>query len=209
MKELEKRPWTTGRAEMRAAEDGKKHIVQRAVPYGELSVDLGGWREVIVAGAFGITGDIRALWQHLSHQVLGRTTTGTLRLTEDETGIYSEIDPPDTTWARDAIVSIERGDVDGSSFGFYVDEDEWILTEREVIRRVKQGRLVEVSPVTFPAYPTTSTSVRDRAAAMRAQSAAPIPGTDQVQPEQLARARQAARRRTLELLEVEHVDEHS
>lgn len=215
MAEMEKRAWMDGRVELRAAEDGHRKIVQRAVPYGELSVDLGGWREVIVAGAFAIDGDIRALWQHDSAMVLGRTTAGTLSLRDDETGIYAETDPPDTSWARDAIVSIERGDVSGSSFGFYVDEDEWVLTEREVIRRVKRGTLVEVSAVTFPAYPTTSTSVRDRAAAMRAQSAAPIvtfiPGTDQVQPEQLARARQAARRRTLELLqlEVEHVDEHS
>lgn len=56
---------------------------------------------------------------------------------------------------------------------------------------------MEVSPVTFPAYPTTSTSVRDRAAAMRAQSPAPIPGAGQEQLEQQARARQAARRRNL------------
>lgn len=209
MAEMERRAWTDGRVELRAAEDGRRRIVQRAVPYGELSVDLGGWREVIVAGAFAIDGDIRALWQHDSAMVLGRTTAGTLSLRDDETGIYAESDPPDTSWARDALVSIERGDVTGSSFGFYVDEDEWILTEREVIRRVKRGTLVEVSPVTFPAYPTTSTSVRDRAAAMRAQSAAPIPGTGQEQLEQQARARQAARRRNLELLEVEHVDEHS
>jgi hypothetical protein len=205
MSELERRAWQNSRVELRAAEDGRRQIVQRAVPYGEFSVDLGGWREVIVAGAFAIDGDIRALWQHDSSQVLGRTTAGTLSLRDDETGIYSEIDPPDTQWARDAIVSIERGDVDGSSFGFYVDEDEWILTEREVIRRVKRGRLLEVSPVTFPAYPSTSTSVRDQAAAMRAQMQPPV--TDR-QDEQ-ARARGAARRRQLEILEVAHVDQHS
>lgn len=203
--ELERRAWTDGRVELRAADDGRRRIVQRAVPYGELSVDLGGWREVIVAGAFKIDGaDIRALWQHDSSMVLGRTTAGTLSLRDDESGIYAESDPPDTSWARDAIVSIERGDVTGSSFAMYVDEDEWILTEREVIRRVKRGTLVEVSPVTFPAYPTTSTSVRDRAAAMRAQSHAPTdPG--QIQ----ARARLAARRRTIDLLEAERVDQYS
>lgn len=196
MSELERRAWMDGLVELREADDGKRRIYQRAVPYGELSVDLGGWREVIVAGAFPIDGDIRALWQHESAMVLGRTIAGTLELREEESGIYAESTPPDTGWARDALISIERGDVTGSSFGFYVDEDEWILTEREVIRRVKRGRLIEVSPVTFPAYPTTSTSVRDRAAAMRAQSAVPNGSL-----ELLARARQAARRRNLEILE--------
>lgn len=82
--------------------------MQRAVPYGELSVDLGGWREVIIAGAFAIDGDITALWQHNSAMVLGRTTAGTLSLRDDKTGIYPETDPPDTSWARDAIVSIRK-----------------------------------------------------------------------------------------------------
>lgn len=205
MPELEIRPWATARAELRAAEDGRRRIVQRAVPYGELSVDLGGWREVIVAGAFATDGqDIRALWQHNSDQVLGRTVAGTLALSQNETGIYSEIDPPDTTWARDALVSIERGDVDGSSFGFYVDEDEWILTESEIIRRVMRGTLLEVSPVTFPAYPTTSTQVRDRAAAMRAQIQPPT--NDQADQ---ARARRAARQRKLDILEAEHANERA
>jgi hypothetical protein len=201
--EMEKRAWQAGRCEVRALEDGRRRIVQRAVPYGELSVDLGGWREVIVAGAFATDGeDIHALWQHRSDQVLGRTTTGTLRLQQDDTGIYSEIDPPDTQWARDALVSIERGDVDRSSFAFYTDEDEWLLTANEVIRRVKRGRLAEVSPVTFPAYPSTSTALRDKAAAMRAQAAAGAgepPADGREAAETQARARAAARRRRLEM----------
>lgn len=204
MGELERRAWMDGLVELREADDGKRRIYQRAVPYGELSVDLGGWREVIVAGAFPIDGDIRALWQHESAMVLGRTIAGTLELRDDETGIYAESTPPDTGWARDALISIERGDVTGSSFGFYVDEDEWILTEREVIRRVKRGRLIEVSPVTFPAYPTTSTSVRDMAAAMRAQA-----GASDGSLELVTRARQAARRRKLEILEANCGNEHS
>lgn len=194
--ELERRAWLDGRVEVRAAADGRRRIVQRAVPYGELSVDLGGWREVIVAGAFETDGqDIRALWQHDASRVLGRTTAGTLALTQDDTGIYAESDPPDTGWANDALVSIERGDVTGSSFGFYVDEDEWVVSGDIVVRRVKRGTLLEVSPVTFPAYPQTSTQVRDQAAAMRAQMA--LPGTDA--EGQQARARLAARRRRLEL----------
>lgn len=193
MAEMEKRAWMD-RVELRAAEDGRRRIVQRAVPYGELSVDLGGWRELIVAGAFEIEGqDIRSLWQHNSSQVLGRTTAGTLRLSEADDGIYAESDPPDTSWARDAVVSIERGDVTSSSFAFYTDEDEWMMSGEQVIRRVKRGRLVEVSPVTFPAYQQTSTAVREGMAAMRAQS-----GHASV-VEQQARVRGLARRRRLEI----------
>lgn len=213
MAELERRGWDGLLVELRAAEDGRRRIVQRAVPYGELSVDLGGFREVIVAGAFGIEGDIRALWQHKSEMVLGRTTAGTLALRAEDDGIYAESDPPDTSWARDALTSIERGDVTGSSFGFYADEDEWVLTEREVIRRVLRGRLVEVSPVTFPAYPQASSAVRERAAEMRAQIPHPSPlpvgegtGTGETgagkreELERQARARGAARRRELDIL---------
>lgn len=219
MSELETRAWDGLMVEVRAGADGKRKILQRAVPFGELSVDLGGFREVIVAGAFDIAGDIRALWQHKSEMVLGRTTAGTLALRAEEDGIYAESDPPDTTWARDAVTSIERGDVTGSSFGFFADEDEWVLTEREVIRRVIRGRLVEVSPVTFPAYPYASSQVRERAAELRAQLTAgggtgqetggngdgQETGPSKDELEQLTRARGAARRRAIEILEVDCV----
>ena len=169
MAEIEMRAWQDCRLEVRE-EDGVSRIVGRAIPFGELSVDLGGWREIIVAGAFDIAGDIRSLWQHDSSQVLGRTAAGTMRLTEDERGIYPDITPPDTQWARDALVSLKRGDVSGFSFGFYVEEDNWLVTGREVVRQVLRGQLLEVTPVTFPAYPTTSAQVRDQVTALlRAQ----------------------------------------
>lgn len=196
--EIERRAWP-GVVSLRAAEEGgPRRIVQRAVPFGELSEDMGGWLEVIEPGAFDIGGDVRALWQHNAAQVLGRTTAGTLVLREDETGIYSEALPPDTAWARDAMVSIERGDVTGSSFGFFVDDDEWVISNERVIRRIKRGRLLEVSPVTFPAYPQTSTQLRDHAAALRAQADAPTPPGDAG-----ARARRAARGRQLQLLTIQ------
>lgn len=191
--EIERRAWMD-QVEVRAAADGRSRIVQRAVPFGELSVDLGGFREVIVAGAFDVEGrDIRSLWQHDATRVLGRTTNGTLALRVEEDGIYAESIPPDTTWARDALISIERGDVTSSSFGFYVDEDEWLATGQEVIRRVLRGTLVEVSPVTWAAYPLTSSSVQQRAADLRARAA----GADDnmARAEELMRAREDLGRR--------------
>lgn len=195
MVEMERR--AAGRVEVRAAGDngGKRIAGTPAVPYGVLSDDLGGWREVIVPGAFDILGkDIRSLWQHNPTMVLGRTAAETMLLTDAEDGVYAEIEPPDTSWARDALVSIERGDVSGFSFGFFVDEEQWVTTERELVRRVLRGKLVEISPVTFPAYPQTSAELRDRVAAMRAQAAT-------VENGQAARARRAARQRTLNVME--------
>ena len=171
--EMEMRAWPSCRLEIRESGDGPSRIVGRAVPYGELSVDLGGWREVIVAGAFGIEGDIRSLWQHDSALVLGRTAAGTMMLSADERGVHTDITPPNTTWAQDAMVSLKRGDVSSFSFGFVVEEDNWVVTGKEVVRQVLRGQLLEVSPVTFPAYPQTSAQVRDHAAALRGQPAQP------------------------------------
>lgn len=195
--EMERR--AAGRVEVRAAGGdgaGMRIMGTPAVPYGALSDDLGGWREVIVPGAFDVVGqDIRSLWQHDATMVLGRTAAETMLLTDAEDGVYAEIEPPDTSWARDALVSIKRGDVSGFSFGFFVDEEQWVVTEREMVRRVLRGRLVEISPVTFPAYPQTSAELRDRVAAMRAQAVTVGNG-------QAARARRAARQRMLNVMEM-------
>ena len=181
MSEIEMRAWQESRLEIRETPDGPSRIVGRAVPYGELSLDLGGWREIIVPGAIDVADkDIRSLWQHDSSMVLGRTSAGTMTLTVDERGIYPDITPPNTTWAQDAMVSMKRGDVSGFSFGFYVDEDNWVVTGREIVRQVLRAQLIEVSPVTFPAYPTTSAQVRDQVAALREQ-AAPTPNSNAVQ----------------------------
>lgn len=189
--EIERRVWDTCRLEVRLEEGKPARIVGRAVPFGELSLDLGGWREIIDEGAFDIAGDIRSLWQHDMSMVLGRTTAGTMTLTTDARGIYTDITPPETQWARDAVVTMRRGDVDGFSFGFYVLEDDWMVTNREIVRRVIRGELLEVSPITFPAYPTTSAQVRDHVAALlRAQQG----GLEPTAEAELARARRAAER---------------
>lgn len=190
--DMELRAWPECQLEIRET-DGISRIVGRAVPFGELSVDLGGWREIIVAGAFDIDGDIRSLWQHDSSRVLGRTTAGTMRLTADERGIYPDITPPNTTWAQDALVSLKRGDVSGFSFGFYVEEDNWVVAGKEIVRQVLRGQLLEVSPVTFPAYPTTSAQVRNQAQALRAQFLA-----SNDQPEAVRRVRDQLRIRVRE-----------
>lgn len=147
-------------------ENDKPIIAGYAAVFNELSVMMWGFREEILRGAFAESiekNDIRGLWQHETNQVLGRTKNGTLRLWEDEKGLAFELEPPDTTLGRDALTSIERGDVDQMSFGFrsLPDGDEWRFDEDEtLIRTLKRLDLMEISPVTWAAYPQTSVGVR-------------------------------------------------
>lgn len=190
-------------------------IAGYAVPYNQRSVDLGGFVEEFAPGAFGesLNGDVRALWQHDKTAVLGRTKANTLRLWDDERGVAFELTPPDTQIGRDAVTSIRRGDVDQMSFGFVVQLDEdkrgemWtMLDDGMALRRVTKAEMIEVSPVTWAAYPQTEVGVRhdeiygvlpEIPADLRAQDDAGDTDDDQ------ARARVAHRMRLLDLAEAE------
>ncbi len=109
--------------------------------------------------------DIRALWNHNSDFPLGRTRNGTLRVDKDARGVRFELTPPATSWGADAVASIRRGDVSGMSFGFAAKRengDTWTKGGADGIaeRTVLDAHLVELSPVTFPAYPATDVAVR-------------------------------------------------
>ena len=175
--------------EVREAGDGQAVITGYAALYNVLSDDLGGFRERIMPGAFAerLEDDVRALWQHDPLYVLGRTRSGTLRLSEDETGLRFEVSVPDAQWARDALSSIRRGDVSQCSFAFTVLGDQWASEDGQVVRSVSRfERLFDVSPVTFAAYQATSVSVQQRAQALRARGG---------EAEEIVRARQALRLR--------------
>lgn len=140
-----------------------------AAVFSSLSQPIADWfgsfRERIAPGAFADSiakDDIRALWNHDSGHVLGRTAAKTLDLSEDETGLFVDIKPPATTWARDLLVSIERGDVSQMSFGFRVPKngDTWDIENGEDVRTLKKICLLEVSAVTFPAYTQTDIGAR-------------------------------------------------
>lgn len=161
--------------EFRAAkEEGKPtKLVGYAARFNSLSEDLGGFREKIAPGAFKKTiksADVRALWNHNADYVLGRTKSKTLTLQEDEEGLMMEVEPPDTQWARDLMVSIERGDVTQMSFGFRTISDKWEHTEGEPdLRTLEEVELFDVSPVTYPAYPETNVAVRSRQEWLKSQ----------------------------------------
>jgi HK97 family phage prohead protease len=139
-------------------------IVGYAAVFNRLSEKLGYFREKISPGAFRNSlknADVRAVWNHDPNYVLGRTTSGTLRLEEDQIGLRMEADPPETQWAKDFLVSIRRGDVNQMSFSFDTIRDEWTSNEDATIRTLLEVELYDVSPVTFPAYPDTSVVARN------------------------------------------------
>lgn len=159
----ERRTFVFDGLEVREAGEGKSPtIVGHAAVFNSESRDLGGFKEVIAPGAFeGHEGmDVRALINHSSDMVLGRNKAGTLRMKEDDTGLRVEIDPPDTTFANDLLVSMRRGDIDQMSFGFRTISDKWETKDGEDFRTLEKVELFDVSPVTFPAYEDTDVAVR-------------------------------------------------
>ncbi len=155
-----------GRVEMRMeGEDGPTHIRGHAAVTNVIEEIFPGFRERIQAGAFEEAisrDDVRALWNHDSNIVLGRNTSGTLELHEDEIGLAYSVTPPDTQLVRDMVMTpIERKDVTGSSFGFRVDRATEVPQEDGgLLRTIESLELVDVSPVTFPAYPDATVALR-------------------------------------------------
>lgn len=106
--------------------------------------------------------DVRALFNHDPNFVLGRTTNNTLKLDIDERGLRYTITPPDTQLVRDLVIEpMRRGDISQSSFGFTLIDDEWDESGEYPVRTLKRiGEVMDISPVTFPAYTQTEASAR-------------------------------------------------
>jgi len=122
---------------------------------------LGSFIETIAPGAFrsALAGDVLALLDHDSGQVLGRTRSGTLRLSEDSRGLAFSLDLPDTTAGRDVLALAERDDLGGMSFGFTVPEGGETWEGRK--RTLRAVGLKEISVVSsWPAYEGTEIALR-------------------------------------------------
>lgn len=162
-KDFERRFYKPQEMRLQAPEGGSATLIGgHAAVFNQRSEDLGGFVEQIAPGAFksSLERDVRALMNHNSDLILGRTSAGTLRLAEDETGLNVEIDTPDTSYARDLLVSMQRGDVREMSFGFLTLQDHWEKVGDVWVRTLLEVELYEVSPVTFPAYGQTTISAR-------------------------------------------------
>lgn len=122
-------------------------------------------REHIMPGAFDRAlkenCDTRGLFNHDPNQLLARVGAKTLRLSVDSIGLRYEIEPGETTCAKDVVAHLRRGDLYGSSFSFYVQAQTWKTVGDLDIREVNEAfPLFDVGPVTFPAYEGTSAGVR-------------------------------------------------
>lgn len=165
------------RVERRADGDSMPKIVGHASVFNQWTTLYEGtywrWREIVRPGAFrnalAEKQDVLACINHDRGLILGRSTSGTLTLAEDSVGLLATIDPPDTQAARDLAVLIERRDLTGMSFAFWVRaggskttiviEGDKELEDRELF----DLDLFDVSVVTDPAYPQTDVVVRSRA----------------------------------------------
>lgn len=158
------------------AEDGdaeSRWIVGYAAKFGVNSLDLGEFTERIDPGAFGIVAErrgrkkpleTRALWNHDPNYPLARYPD-TLRMNVDEIGLRYEFRVPDTTYGRDLAANIEANIVRGSSFSFQIAPggEAWSVEDGRSIRTVtKIDTLIDVGPVTFPAYPDADVKVAQR-----------------------------------------------
>lgn len=160
--ERERRIYTFN-VEARAADaDNPQKIMGYASVFNR-EADLGWFIETVLPGAFTKTiveDDIRALFNHDSNQVLGRNKAGTLTLREDPTGLFMEITPGTRSYEVDLLQSIQRGEVTQASFGFMVRARNIREVGDKYYRDLVDVQLFDVSPVTFPAYESTSVWMR-------------------------------------------------
>lgn len=151
-----------GAIEFRAAAGNR--LEGYAALYNSPSADLGGFTEVIRPGAFtaslAASPDVLALYEHDTRHVLGRTSAGTLKLAEDQTGLLFSVEVPPTSIGRDVLVSVERGDIRGASFAFRAQKDRWTEGYGGMMRELLAVDLLDITITASPAYPDTSVARR-------------------------------------------------
>ena len=136
-----------------------------AAVYNSDSEWMGGFYEQIEAGAFDsvLDNDVRAYFNHDENLLLGRVSSGTLRIGTDKRGLFYEVDLPNTTYANDLVELMKRGDVNQSSFAFLIEKDRWEQRGGMTYRIIeKVSRLLDVSPVAQPAYPDATSELKTR-----------------------------------------------
>lgn len=151
--------------EMRAegeGEEGRQLVGYAAVFNSPIDNDFG-FKEIVKPGAFSKTlgeSDFRSLIDHNPEKVLGRKSAGTARAKEDSRGLQTETDIPDTSFGRDLVVSVDRGDITGMSFGFRAIKESVEIDDGDPVRVLEEVALRDFGPVTFPAYPETNAELR-------------------------------------------------
>jgi len=150
---------------MESAEYEGQTVRGYAAVYNSDSEWMGGFYEQIAKGAFDdvMDNDTRAYWNHDESLLLGRVSSGTLRMSTDDRGLYYEVDLPNTSYANDLVELMKRGDVNQSSFAFLIERDRWEERDGKTYRIIeKVSRLLDVSPVSQPAYPDATSELMIR-----------------------------------------------
>jgi HK97 family phage prohead protease len=154
--------------ELRQEGDGPLRI-EMFIPY-DVETDVFWFREVIRPGFFARAltedQDVVAWYQHGEggRLPLGRVSSGNLTLTESPAGLRAIATPPERPWVADLVESVRRGDVNGASFAFSPTRERWTEEEgKPPLRELLDGEIWDVSPVVFPAYPSTFTDLRNQA----------------------------------------------
>lgn len=157
--------------EVRVGADGRE-IGGYAAVFNRHSQNLGSFVEVVAPGFFnksradgwpGISGrGVVCRYNHEDLYLLGSTRSGTLRLSVDETGLNYSVDVPECR--EDVYEMVKRGDIAQSSFAFQVTDQEWRQSDQGYPQRVLlEGKLIDVAPVTVPAYQDTTVGLRSLA----------------------------------------------
>lgn len=147
------------------SEDDSRYIEGYFIRFNEPTQLMPGMYEEVLPQAVEKSiknNDVRCLFNHDTAIVLGRTSNKTLELRVDNNGVYGRVKiNPNDKQAMDILARIERGDINACSFGFNIlDEVAETRNDGSVKFILKDIDLIEVSPVSFPAYPTTSINAR-------------------------------------------------
>lgn len=155
--------------EYRAIEnDGIKYIEGYALKFGIESKNLGGFREIIQAGALDNAdlSDVVALFNHSPNYVLARKNdkVNTLELKVDAVGLFYrfEVDE-EVSYIKDLYINIRKGNISKSSFAFKINEggDRWEKRDTDYLRTITSFKgIYDVSAVTVPAYDDTYSGIR-------------------------------------------------
>ena len=169
MNDIERRSLPVGNLELRRR-GGRDVLAGTAVPFNQLSEDLGGFVEQVDPSFVDRTltslseGErMLALWNHSSSDTIGNTgPKGGLTVSKEKHGLDFELDAANLTGTQRG--AIERGDVHRMSFGFSVLKDEWKRGKDSTpdVRTLLDGTILEISPVTWPAYKSTSVALAQR-----------------------------------------------
>jgi hypothetical protein len=155
-----------------SVDDGRR-VFGLCCCYEEPSEDVGDYQLVFARGCFSASlaspdFDGRVLFNHDSKQVLGRKSARTARFSETSQGVSFEADLPESTWALDLEVSMNRGDITAADVGFMSSEKHWETRKGARTLVIDKAFLVEASVVSWSNFSQTSAQIAEQQTALAA-----------------------------------------